>query len=477
MNITLRNIRHVFFEMEESERLFDQWLADGTYYWDLIRLQVFSRLHAMHGGSQADPLAPQKPSPSAKVKDLLRGRLNQLTRVYLKSKHPEYLFITNQRIKRGTDLIDNIADHLLALVAGRSAAFEIINRESIDYWRLLTHQSTRLPLPSLYSVPPKEDLSQVYQDVAEAVDRHFHCPVDLHDVVPEAIATFRQYRHYFRQLFAEYRPKAVVVHNNGMFKGLFAAAKEVGVPTVELQHGASCSNNVFWSYPPTIPRSAPGLYVPTAYLTFSDYWESNTYYPVRTTRTIGNDFFDHLPTAGDENHLVFISAHMFHEELAALALELASALPEKIIYYKLHPHQYKDKQSISESLKIGRNIIVVSDETDISDLFQKCAFVVGVHSTLLYTALQAGKKVCIYKRFHYFWHEDIFAYTEQFDDVSELTEIVAHYTKHFCELDNRPVLFEPFDAERFRRALDDVEKLSWTRAGTPTLKTLAGGEN
>jgi len=168
---------------------------------------------------------------------------------------------------------------------------------------------------------------------------------------------------------------------------------------------------------------------------------------------------------------------MFHEELAALALELASALPEKIIYYKLHPHQYKDKQSISESLKIGRNIIVVSDETDISDLFQKCAFVVGVHSTLLYTALQAGKKVCIYKRFHYFWHEDIFAYTEQFDDVSELTEIVAHYTKHFCELDNRPVLFEPFDAERFRRALDDVEKLSWTRAGTPTLKTLAGGEN
>ncbi len=238
------------------------------------------------------------------------------------------------------------------------------------------------------------------------------------------MAIFEANRHFYRRLFVKHRPNAIVCIDNGSLKGLFAAAKEANVPTLELQHGEINSRSLRCCYPKSVSSSHVGLALPTAFLTFADYWNQITHFPVRWLCSIGNDYFYQEQVVGDGDSILMISAYPYHESLMGLALELADLVGEREIYYKLHPHQFDQKAAIVGACSAKRNIVVVSDEMELPELFKRCDYVVGVHSTVTYIALQAGKKVCLYKRSNYFCHEDIFAYVECFDSAAELRDIL-----------------------------------------------------
>jgi hypothetical protein len=289
------------------------------------------------------------------------------------------------------------------------------------------------------------------------VRKHFGASIDTHNLMLGPLLTFRENKNFYLQLFAHYRPNAIVCINNGTLYGLFSAGKEMRVPILELQHGGSNYRTIFWSYPKSIPASHPGLITPTAYLTFSDFWNGNTHFPVSLKRSIGNDYFHQKPIAGDENGVLIVSSYMYHESLLDLALELSNLAKEKKVYYKLHPHQFSQKIAVVAACRGKSNIVIVSDDMEFPELFKLCNYVIGIHSTSLYLALQAGKKVCVYKRSNYFWHEDVFEYVELFDSASELCDIVDDPPgKYFRNMGNLPVLFQPFDAQRFLRVLEDV---------------------
>jgi hypothetical protein len=148
---------------------------------------------------------------------------------------------------------------------------------------------------------------------------------------------------------------------------------------------------------------------------------------------------------------------MYHECLLSLALELGTVLKDKKVYYKLHPHQFNQKSEVLAACNGKSNIIIVCDEMDFSVLFKRCNYVVGIHSTVLYMALQAGKKVCLYKRSNFFWHDDIFEYVELFDSVAELCDILdSTPKKYFNRLNRAPVFFQPFNTQRFLNVLENV---------------------
>src|SRR5436190_124109 len=114
--ITIRNILDVFLEMEEAEDLFSLQMMDGTYYWDVVRNNVFIGLSILHGASLAVPSSVSAPSVASKTKDLAKQFLNRCTRQYLVARAPRYIFITYQLTRRGSRLIDHISDPLYDLV-------------------------------------------------------------------------------------------------------------------------------------------------------------------------------------------------------------------------------------------------------------------------------------------------------------------------------------------------------------------------
>jgi hypothetical protein len=457
-DITIHNIQEVFFQMEETEDLFNLQGRDGTYFWDIVRRDVYLRLHTMHGGPFAD--APFLPDPSlfTTVKDVVKQLLNRLTLRYLEARTPKYIFITGQRIRLNGHLFDSISDHLYELVSDDAVAIELMNKEAISYRAMLFGGRTRIPPVAVRRGLIEKDLPKVAESISLAIKKHFGVSIDTENLILAPILIFRENRNFYLRLFSRYRPNAIVCINNGTLYGLFSAAKAMRVPVLELQHGGSNYRTIFWSYPQSITASHPALISPTAYLTLSDFWIGNMHFPVSLTGSIGNDYFHQEPIAGDEDGVLFVSSYMYHEDLMQLALELSSLAPGKKLYYKLHPHQFNQKQALVAACRGNSNIAIVSDDMDFTELFGLCNYVVGVHSTSLYIALQAGKKVCVYKRSNYFWHEDIFEYVELFDSVAELCDIVANRSgRYFQSLGKLPVLFEPFDQQKFMRILEDVE--------------------
>jgi len=444
--------------MEETEDLFNLQGRDGRYYWDIVRRDVYLRLHTMHGGPFAD--TPLLPSPSlfTNAKDAVKQLKNWVTRQYLEARIPKYIFITGQRIRLQGHRIDNISDHLYELVSGDAVAVELMNKAAISYRKMLCGRKTRIPPVAVRRNRIDEDLPQIAAAISSAIRKHFGVSIDTHNLILGPILIFRENESFYLRLFSRYRPNAIVCINNGTVYGMYSAAKAMRVPVLELQHGGSNYRTIFWSYPKSIPASHPGLISPRAYLTFSDFWIGNTHFPVSLIGSIGNDYFHQEPIAGDENGVLFVSSYMYHDALMHLAVELSSLAPGKKLYYKLHPHQFSQKKALVAACRGTSNIAIVSDDMDFAELFELCNYVVGVHSTSLYIALQAGKKVCVYKRSNYFWHEDIFEYVELFDNVAELCNILANPPgRYFQNLGTLPVLFEPFDQQKFMGILEEVE--------------------
>ena len=431
MGIDLATLRAAFFEMEETEDLFSLKMEDGTFFWDIVRVNVFTGLHCAYGGPFNNPVANEKASIVSKSKDLIKTLLNEATLNYLIAKQPEYIFYTVQRTRIGSRVVDTISDPLFDLVSEDSIAIETMNKESIHSLDMLLGRQTRIPPVFIYSTPSRDRLDKISGEISTKLKKYFARPVDVHNLISEPVAVYRQYRKYFLSLFSRHKPKAIVVINNGLLKGLFSAATEMLVPTLELQHGAPSLDSPFWSYPKTVSSSNPGLTLPDVYLTFSDYWKHVTNYPVKRTYTVGNNYLYQGPVTSSASSVAIISAYMYQEDLAPLAVDLAGAFPTRTIYFKLHPHQFSQKAVISERFTSRPNIVVLSDEMDLSTLFTECTFVVGVHSTLLYSALQARKKVMVYKKANYFWHNDILEFVELFDNASEAENIINAHDVRF----------------------------------------------
>lgn len=446
--------------MEEAEGLFDLQTRDGTYFWDVVRRDVFICLHRMHGGPFVD--TPPLPARSliTDVKDAVKELVNRLSLHYLQARAPRYIFVTGQRIRQGDHLVDNISDHLYELVSKDAVAVELMNKAAISYRRILFGRRTRIPPVKVRRRWIEKDLPRIVEAISSLIRKYFGVSTDTYNLILGPMLTFRENKSYYLRLFARHQPNAVICINNGTMYGLFSAGKEMRVPVLELQHGGSNYRTIYWSYPKSIPASHPGLVAPTGYLTFSDFWNGNTHFPVRLTRSIGNDYFYQKPIVGDRNGVLIITTYMHHEALLKLALQLADLERDKRVYFKLHPHQFDEKTAVAAACNGRSNIVIVCDEMDFPELFRSCDYVLGVHSTALYIALQAGKKVCLYKRSIYFWHEEIFPYVEQFDSISELCDILDDPPgKYFKNLANKPMFFQRFDARKFVRALEEFRMM------------------
>ena len=111
------SIIDTFLKMEEEQDLFELQLSDGTFYWDIIRTELFMALNTSSCSHGVYPEAKYKLSIITIIKDFLKLILNELTLSYLIRSNPEYIFTTFQRQKKHNKFFDNITDHLYDLVS------------------------------------------------------------------------------------------------------------------------------------------------------------------------------------------------------------------------------------------------------------------------------------------------------------------------------------------------------------------------
>jgi len=451
----MQDFHKKFFEMEEQEELFSLQLPDGTYYWDIIRRDIFAVLHSSYKGTYSHSAPIRQNIIITVLKDIIKTGINELSLRYLNALKPDYIFITFQRHKVGEKIVDHISDHLCELVSDSSLCIEFSNKASINYLSILFGRKTRLP-PFHYRERNEDiDSVKVNSVITNAANKHFSFSIDFYNIINYSIRLFKENRHYYRRCFSKFLPKTIICSDNGTLKGMYFAAQEAGLPVIELQHGAA-PGSILWTYSDKNKAPLPGYILPTAFFTFSDYWSNQNKFPVKLVSSIGNDNFYQPEVIGGKD-IVVISNMNTHAIWVDLVLSLADLVEDKIIYYKLHPQHYHLKENVVADFKDKSNVIVIDDEMNADEIFRCCDHVVGMRSTLIYAALQAGKNVYLYKRSNYDWDGDIIKYLSLFNNAFELNDLIRDsYRMKKPYKSVPPIFFQKFNPQRFIELLDDI---------------------
>ncbi|MBN1462950.1 MAG: hypothetical protein JW922_04645, partial [Paludibacteraceae bacterium] len=256
---------------------------------------------------------------------------------------------------------------------------------------------------------------------------------------------YRYYRFYFKLKGV----KRLFLVQNGIQKGLFAAANSLGIEIFELQHGSFGKDHLAYSYPSSI-NPASNIFVPNYLLTFGKSWGKNMNIPMRVI-PIGNDYFTSShPKVISDDSVLFVSSIIHGEELSKLAVSLSRKYPNRKINFKLHTNEYF-KISFYESLfKDYPNICILKNEKDLSELIANSTLVVLINSTVLYEAINQKVKVAIYKKINYLSQSDTFKLPNVylFDNLDELQKAIDAEKK-----ESDVVFFEKFDQELFYKLI------------------------
>lgn len=238
---------------------------------------------------------------------------------------------------------------------------------------------------------------------------------------------FLTQRAYYSFIFSIKKFKTVYFVQNGSFKGVVSAAKKKKIRSVEIQHGSFELDHLSYSYPQWISYKYDDILMPDCMLTFGPYWGHNVNLPIRNIVVSGNDFF--VKTSKSDvvqDSIVVISSMIHWNDLLPLTVEIASKYKEITIYYKLHSNEYCDAKRYFQTFKYYPNVLVVTNQYDVTELIYSSKLVILISSTVLYEALNFNRKVAIFKRVNYEGLKCMFGKANVFeiDKVEDVEDIL-----------------------------------------------------
>jgi len=182
-------------------------------------------------------------------------------------------------------------------------------------------------------------------------------------------------------------------------------AKEVGIPTIELQHGIIGRGHIAYNYPPNeyIPQ------FPDMIMLFSEFWKESAEYPISNDKLIPvgfpyferqvNKFKNVNSSESSDNVAVFLGQpNGVTKGLDELAVSTHDRIKEKgwRVVFKLHPSEFNDWQA-TYPLLVNTDIEVIdSHEKQLYEIFSASKALVGICSTSIFEGIGFGLAAFIY---------------------------------------------------------------------------------
>jgi hypothetical protein len=239
------------------------------------------------------------------------------------------------------------------------------------------------------------------------------------------------------------------------------AAKELGIVSIELQHGVISHYHLGYSYPEGYEKKS----FPDYFFAFGKYWRETVCFPTDSNRIrcVGFPFLNKYrreKTVRKDNSVVVISQGTSGKELSDFVLRNITArwLSGRIIY-KLHPGEFGSWRSrygeLSKAEQAG-TISVVEDEPGLYDLFACAQWVIGVNSTALYEALAFGCRIIVVDLFGHEYMKPLVdqgaAFLARSDEPLEMPSLPEQ-----CHTSS--LFFEEEDDKNFSAIMEELDLL------------------
>lgn len=278
------------------------------------------------------------------------------------------------------------------------------------------------------------------------------------DYIESLLMRFQSDKAHYIRLFRWLKPQVVFLVQNGVQKGLFAAARQCQIPVVELQHGLVDFSHLVYSYPKGIDTEY--LSLPSYFFVYSEFWKNRINFPVKEIVVTGNTMAAQVETSPKIYDLTIIATDIYMSELFVFLDGLFDRKYDGKICLKLHPNQLEEVDFIREKYKHCPNVEIIYTEIPVKKIIAQSWAVLVVQSTCVYEALDAGVKVYILKKLDYMIHQDVFDHP--------LICLINSADDYFSNRDKagegmiQEKFFEPFDSFKvdlfFRNVLLSVNK-------------------
>lgn len=441
MNVLEFNRR--FMRIEEQLGLFPDTRVADPGWWDVVRYDVMQLAYARVVGTE--PVAILKPALATRLAHFAaRLTMRGLLELRLRILRYEVLVYRCPRLLSEGKRVDVAMDQYLAVCPGRTL---VIDTFPYRFDRIFVRASKLARRP--------DDL----EALEKCIRTEFNVELDLDIFVRQRLANFESAVRHYTRFLARVRPKLILLTQNGIEKALFRAAREAGVPCIEVQHGLINDGHAAYAYPSSVTGLGRAMF-PDGLLAFSDFWLKSCHYPVTWSVATGNDAFV-PPEYGipeQTGDVLVITAIKYNDRMCEWTERIAANMPQRKFKFKLHPSQGSHKSAIVTRLRHLPNVEVIGTDRTTSELMRAASDVLLIQSTVAYEAVQAGRRLTVIAEYDSGLHADLFGFPNV-NVVHDLEGLQASLSAPLIST-AKPTFFMPFDAALARNILAQTASTS-----------------
>lgn len=440
-----------FLEIEEENNLFDIEY-NGLKYWDIVRYHVFYAIYFKLNklDLNQEVISLRKPKFNLSIW-IIRFIKYFLSILFIKRK---YLFFTASRnVDEYGYSYDINSDDIISILKKQSLIIETyINVEKPLYGSVFNYGRT-------FEYKIKKTFLKVFKKESDpkfAPSYFFkkEYNIDINQIIHTQISNYLIDYSYYKRLLKIVKPKAIFLIQNGVQKGMFAAANFLNIPIIEIQHGLLGFYHPSYSYPNSIGKNMLET-IPKYFLTYSPFWTESINFPVIKSIPIGNSRISNkIDKAEIKYEITVLYSDGYNKYLNVLIMELLSLGFSKPICIKLHPSLYNAHFKIVKQFESNKYIKVIKNEISVESLISMSKSFVAIQSTSVYQALFNDVLVFLYKKLDYKIHSDVFdnPMLTLVDNAKEIIDSLDSY-KHII---TETTYFDKFNEQLFNDFLESI---------------------
>jgi len=405
--MNIESIIEKIFQMEEELDLFNKKI-DGVFFWEAIRFTVVNLL--------AQKIDPSYGKRHTVFSDIRAGKalpgLNALKKIFYKNpllvSKSDFLFIGASRRTLMEDRLwwdiycDPVIDNLksknkcilyeMPILGTHLAPPKTKNIRYLDFVSFVSNRLIRSKLIRIkFSNGDKLSIDQIEKQIKE----RFGADINLQSLIYYYLIERKSTLPLYIWLFKRINPKIVVFICSYGKEILVEACKNLGIPSVELQHGIINRYHTGYSF---VGKKSIKRNFPDYFFAFGDYWKNLVEFPISKERvySVGFPFFEQevakFKNENKKNQVVFVSQGPYGKKLSQLAVDLKKRHDFGMeIVYKIHPGEYyRWKKDYPWLVGSGIRVIDEDNSESLYKLLAQSIALVGVSSTTVYEGFGFG---------------------------------------------------------------------------------------
>lgn len=254
----------------------------------------------------------------------------------------------------------------------------------------------------------KEKMLYIIQEPIEELNKAYGVnilPQQFENDLMFGLCMYKMERAYYKRVISRLHPKVIleVVSYNRKCMVVNEIADEMGIPTIELQHGTMGEEHTAYNY----PENWQVKQFPKYLFLFSEYWKYKSSFPIRAENRIVVGFpylermkkkFTNSRENKDHKNILFLSSGPIGYRLVKIAIELQKILDTENyhIIYKLHPGEYETWRERYPELPRTTIKVIDNNKTNLYELFSISDIQVsGFGSTAVFEGLSFSLKTYV----------------------------------------------------------------------------------